>query len=245
VLDVGCGYGGFLVAFARRGARVTGIDIDPRCVRLAALNLREQGCDGDLVHGDTGEPHPEFSGRFDLVIAHGVLELVPRPAAFLANLRDWLTPSGVAGLEIPNGAWPPHVGRDRRHQLFGVTLLDHAEASEYVELKSPGGRYDVYQYLGPDDGARLFREAGLTFELLPDAAGPAAVARVLAEVEALRAAAPSGLAAVPAPLREKVRERLRSYLEGIAWAPHRTDEEIRRFLLLYGVPFWTVLARRR
>jgi 2-polyprenyl-3-methyl-5-hydroxy-6-metoxy-1,4-benzoquinol methylase len=245
VLDVGCAYGGFLVAFARRGARVAGIDIDPRYVRLAALNLREQGLDGDLVHGDAGEPRPEFSGRFDLVIANDVLEHVPRPAAFLANLRDWLTPSGAAWLEIPNGAWPPYVVRDGHHQLFGVTLLDHAEASEYMELKSPGGRYDTYQYLGPDECARLFHEAGLTFEVLPDAAGPAAVARVLAEVEALRAATPAGLAAVPAPLREKVRERLRNYLEGIAWARRRTDEEIRRFLLLYGAPFWTVLARRR
>jgi len=245
VLDVGCGYGGLLVAFARRGARVTGIDIDPRCVRLAALNLREQGCDADLVHGDAGEPHPEFSGRFDLVIAHGVLAHVPRPAALLANLRDWLTPSGAAGLEIRNGAWPPCVAGDGRQRRFGVALLDRAEASEYMEWTSPGGRYDIDQYFGPDEAARLFREAGLTFEVVPDAAGPAAVARVLAEVEALRAAAPSGLAAVPAPLREKVRERLRDYLEGIAWAPHRTDEEIRRFLLLYGAPFWTVLARRR
>jgi 2-polyprenyl-3-methyl-5-hydroxy-6-metoxy-1,4-benzoquinol methylase len=245
VLDVGCAHGGFLVAFSRRGARVTGIDIDPRRVRLAALNLREQGLDGDLVHGDAAEPHPEFSGRFDLVIADDVLEHVPRPAAFLANLRDWLTPSGTAYLEIPNGAWPPHVARDGHHQLFGVTLLDHAEASEYVELRTPGGRYDTYQYLGPGACERLFREAGLTFEVLPDAAGPVAVARVLAEVEALRGAAPAGLSSVPKPLREKVRTRLRDYLGELAWTPRRTAEEIRRFLLLYGAPFWTVLARRR
>lgn len=245
VLDVGCAYGGFLVAFARRGARVTGIDIDARYVRLAALNLRERGLDGDLVHGDAGEPHPEFSGRFDLVIANDVLEHVPRPAAFLAHLRDWLAPSGVAYLEIPNGAWPPYVARDGHHQLFGVTLLDHAEASEYVERLTPGGRYDTYQYLGPDAYERLFKDAGLTFDVLPDAEGTAAVARVLAEVEALRAATPAGLAAVPGPLRERVRERLRAYLETLAWAPRGTPEEIRRFVLLYGAPFWTVLARRR
>ncbi|MGE5413371.1 MAG: class I SAM-dependent methyltransferase [Syntrophomonadaceae bacterium] len=243
VLDVGCAYGGFLVAFARRGARVTGIDVDPRYVRLAALNLREQGLDGELVHGDAGEPHPEFAGLFDLVIANDVLEHVPRPAAFLTNLRAWLAPSGAAYLEIPNGAWPPYVARDGHHQLFGLTLLSFAEASEYLRLLSPGARYDTYHYLSPEECERLFAEAALTFELLPDPLEGVAVETVLGEAARLRAAAPDGLVTVPGPLREKVRDRLEGYLDHLDSAPRATPGEIGRFLLRYGAPFWIVIAR--
>ncbi len=245
VLDVGCAYGGFLVAFARRGARVTGIDVDPRYVRLAALNLREQGLDGELVHGDAGEPHPEFAGRFDLVIANDVLEHVPRPAAFLANLRAWLAASGAAYLEIPNGAWPPYVARDGHHQLFGLTLLSFAEASEYLRLLSPGARYDTYDYLSPEECERLFAEAALSFEMLPDPLAGVSSESVLAEAASLRDGAPEGLAAVPAPLREKVRDRLEEYLARLDSAPRETPVEIARFLLRYGAPFWIVIARPR
>lgn len=243
VLDVGCAYGGFLVAFAEAGARVTGIEIDERYVRLAALNLRERGLDGELVHGDAAADHPAFRGRFDLVIANDVLEHVPQPSRFLTNLRDWLAPGGVAYLEIPNGAWPPYVGRDGHHQLFGVALLDYAEASQYVRLLSPGGRYDTYNYLDAGAYERLFAGCGLTFELLPEPS-PATVEAVLAQRDALERGFAAGLATVPEPLRGLVEKRVTEYLARVAGAPRTTPEEIRRFLLDFGPAFWTVLARR-
>lgn len=244
VLDVGCAYGGFLVAFAERGARVTGIELDARYVALAALNLRERGLDGQLVHGDASAEHPAFRGRFDLVIANDVLEHVREPAGFLRNLRDWLAPGGAAYLEIPNGAWPPYVGKDGHHQLFGVTLLDFAQASEYLRLLSPGGRYDTYNYLDAGAYERLFAECGLSFELLPDENGPATIEGVLAQHAELERGFNAGLATVPGPLRGLVRERVAAYLTRVGAAPRATPDEIRRFLLDYGPAFWTVLARR-
>jgi 2-polyprenyl-3-methyl-5-hydroxy-6-metoxy-1,4-benzoquinol methylase len=244
VLDVGCAYGGFLVAFAEKGARVTGIDRDERYVHLAALNLREQGLDGELVHGDAAADHPAFRGFFDLVIANDVLEHVPDPEAFLRNLRAWLSPRGVAYLEIPNGAWPPYVVKDGHHQLFGVTLLDFSEAGEYMRRLSPGGRYDTYNYLGLGAYERLFAACDLSFELLQETGAGATVEGVLAQCAALEAGLDAGLATVPEGLRGLVRERVEAYLARVAAAPRATPEEIRRFLLDYGPAFWTVLARR-
>jgi 2-polyprenyl-3-methyl-5-hydroxy-6-metoxy-1,4-benzoquinol methylase len=244
VLDVGCAYGGFLVAFAERGARVTGIDVDARYVRLAALNLRERGLDAQLVHGDAGAEHRAFRGRFDLVIANDVLEHVREPAAFLRNLRAWLAPDGVAYLEIPNGAWPPYVGKDGHHQLFGVTLLDFAEASEYMRLLSPGGRYDTYNYLDAGAYERLFGLCGLSFELLPAETGAHTVEGVLAQCAALEREVDAGLATVPEPMRGLVGERVAAYLARVAAAPRTRPDEVRRFLLDYGPAFWTVLGRR-
>jgi 2-polyprenyl-3-methyl-5-hydroxy-6-metoxy-1,4-benzoquinol methylase len=244
VLDVGCAYGGFLVAFAEKGARVTGIEIDERYVKLAAVNLREQGFDGEIVHGDAAARHPEFRGRFDLVIANDVLEHVRRVETFLGNLRDWLSPKGVAYLEIPNGAWPPYVGKDGHHQLFGVTLLDFSEASEYVRLLSPGGRYDTFNYIDPAGYRRIFAACGLSFEMLPEALAGSSVEGVLAQCAQLAAGVDAGLAAVPEPMRELVRGRVAAYLARVAAAPRATEAERQAFLLDYGPAFWIVLARR-
>jgi 2-polyprenyl-3-methyl-5-hydroxy-6-metoxy-1,4-benzoquinol methylase len=244
VLDVGCAYGGFLVAFAERGARVTGIDIDERYVRLAAENLRERGLDGDLVHGDAAAEHPGFRGRFDLVIANDVLEHVPRPGPFLARLREWLAPGGTAYLEIPNGAWPPYVLRDGHHQHFGIVLLDFDEASAYVRLLDPNGRYDTYNYLGVDAYEALFREAGLTFRLLEEEAAPT-VDGVTAQCGELRAGLEAGLGRVPERMRALVRRRVEDYLARVAAAPRTSSVDARRFLRDYGPAFWTVLARSR
>lgn len=245
VLDVGCAYGGFLVAFAEQGARVTGIDIDERYVHLAAANLRERGLDGELVHGDAAADHPRFRGRFDLVIANDVLEHVPQPGPFLSRLREWLAPGGAAYLEIPNGAWPPYVLRDGHHQLFGIVLLDFAEASEYLRLLEPNGRYDTYNYFGVDEYEALFLEAGLTFERLDEEAGAPTVEGVLAQCGQLREGLPDAIARVPEPMRQRVRLRAHAYLDRVATAPRGSPAEIRRFLRDYGGAFWTILARPR
>jgi len=245
VLDVGCAYGGFLVAFAERGARVTGIERDERYVRLAVENVRQHGLDADIVLGDATAAHPAFRGRFDLITANDVVEHVPRLETFLANLREWLAPGGAVYLEIPNGAYPPYVRKDGHHELFGIVLLDFEEASDYVARHSPGGRYDTYHYLGPEAYARLFAAHGLSFDVLPDNLAGLTVAGVLAQVEELRAGVEAGVATVPAESRGLVRQRVAEYLARVEAAPRATQEERRRFVLEYGPSFWIALARAR
>jgi 2-polyprenyl-3-methyl-5-hydroxy-6-metoxy-1,4-benzoquinol methylase len=243
VLDVGCAYGGFLVAFAERGAQVTGIELDERYVRLAGLNLRERGLDGEVVQGDAVAKHPKFAGRFELIIANDVVEHVRLLDDFLENISGWLAPGGVAYFEIPNGAFPLYVGSDGHHQLFGITLLDFAEASRYMALLSPGGKYDTFNYLGVADYRRLFAAHGLSFEVMPETLG-ATVEGVLAQCGQLRAWLESGLATVPEELRGLVRERVEIYLARVAEAPRTTGDERQQFLLDYGPAFWMALARR-
>ena len=246
VLDVGCAYGGFLVAFARRGARVTGIELDRRLLALAVVNLREQGVDASLVAGDATDSVPAFVGRFDLVIANDVVEHVVSLERFLANIRDWLTPGGVAYLEIPNGAQPHAVIADGHYGLFGITLLDFDEARAYFRALNPAGVMDVYRYPSMDAYREAFAAAGLTFEILEDTLAITGLGarEVEAQLEQLRAASAEGLARVPDVSRALVAERLAQYLEKAASAPRRTAAEQRRFLLDYAAGFWMVLARR-
>ena len=244
VLDVGCAYGGFLIAFGEKGARVTGIEIHEGLLRLAKVNLVENAVDASLVLGDATTPHPEFRGRFDLVLANDVVEHVRNLEAFLANLRSWLTPSGMAYLEIPNGASTAFVQKDGHHQLFGITQLDFPEASAYYErVYAKNAGYDTYNYLDLEGYRRLFRSCGLTLELLPETLAFVSPEAVLQQVQELEAGLDAGLATVPEPSRELVRERVTAYLARVKAAPRGSEEEQRQFLLDYGASFWIALAK--
>jgi SAM-dependent methyltransferase len=106
VLDLGCGAGLFARAAADRGARVTGIDVDPRAVRLAAAAVPE----GSFAVGTAEGPPP---GRFDVVAAVQLLMHVPDPVAVLGA-------AGRAGGVVAATVW----GRDDECdvRLFGEAL---------------------------------------------------------------------------------------------------------------------------
>jgi SAM-dependent methyltransferase len=76
LLDLGCGAGLFARAAADRGARVTGIDVDPAAVRAAAAQVPG----GRFAVGAAEEPPP---GPFDVVTAVQLLGHVADPVAVL------------------------------------------------------------------------------------------------------------------------------------------------------------------
>jgi SAM-dependent methyltransferase len=77
LLDLGCGTGLFARAATERGARVTGMDLDPAAVARATAEVPE----GVFVVGDAREPP---SGPFDVVAAVQLLMHVADPVAVLA-----------------------------------------------------------------------------------------------------------------------------------------------------------------
>lgn len=103
IVDVGGGTGGFAVPVAQLGHRVTVVDPSPDA--LATLARRVSGAEvGGRVRGLQGDAAgvPELLGResADVVLCHGVLEVVDDPEAAVAGVRAVLRPGGLASVLV-------------------------------------------------------------------------------------------------------------------------------------------------
>lgn len=106
VVDIGGGTGGFAVRVAELGHRVMVIDPSPDALAILARRADECGV-ADLVTGHQGDLDSladlvaEQSGAgADVVLCHGVLEIVEDPTAALAALARVLRPGGTLSLLV-------------------------------------------------------------------------------------------------------------------------------------------------
>src|SRR5690349_20079695 len=92
VLDVGCGGGILAEAMAGRGARVTGIDLSEKSLRVAELHRLESQAEVAYERAmaeDFAAAHP---GEFDVVTCMELLEHVPQPASVVAACARLVRP---------------------------------------------------------------------------------------------------------------------------------------------------------
>lgn len=245
-LDVGCAYGGFVVAFSRAGARATGIDVDPDLLGLGRLNLEDEGVAAALVEGDATRPEAaeRFRRQFDRVTCNDVIEHVEYPAALVRFISSVLRPGGLAYLEIPNRNHPPFVLRDGHFQLFGIVLLERPEAARYYSAVNPGRPYRVGHYLEIDAYRDLFAAAGLETTVLPETFAGVSLDATLDSAREIREALSRRLPDVPAGSRDVAEAAVLGYLQRLESAPRTTPEERERFVLVYGPSFWKILLTR-
>lgn len=90
VLDVGGGTGGFAVGVAERGAAVTVVDPSPNALAALGQRANEAGVADRVngVQGDVSSLASVVDPGFDLVLCHGVLEIVQQPADALVACRE-------------------------------------------------------------------------------------------------------------------------------------------------------------
>lgn len=112
VLSSGCGMGGSLLAYHDAGAAsVTGVEVDQEFADLASLRVAEIQ-QGRVLTVQPDPPLPLPDGAFDVIESMDVVEHVPDPTAYLADLLRVLAPGGLILLVTPNRLWPveQHLG---------------------------------------------------------------------------------------------------------------------------------------
>jgi S-adenosylmethionine-dependent methyltransferase len=103
VLDIGGGTGGFAVRVAELGHRVTVVDPSPDALAILDRRSEETGV-ADRVTGIQGElaTMPQLLGNdsVDIVLCHGVLEVVDDPRSAMAAVTEVLHPGGRLSLLV-------------------------------------------------------------------------------------------------------------------------------------------------
>ncbi|MCK4830854.1 class I SAM-dependent methyltransferase [bacterium] len=142
ILDVGCGIGRWCIAFAGRGADITGIDISEEMIKLASDNMKKEGLDGNLVVKSSDEmDFPDNS--FDIVHCAAVLMHVTDPVRFRKSCENIVRVARPGG-QILLKEWAP---RKRKESGTNIHIIGRA--------------YHEYKHTVEKEGAFLVREAGV------------------------------------------------------------------------------------
>jgi 2-polyprenyl-6-hydroxyphenyl methylase/3-demethylubiquinone-9 3-methyltransferase len=152
VVDVGCGGGILSESMARRGAKVTGIDLSEKALKVADLHSLETGVQVryELI---TAEALAEReSGAFDVVTCMEMLEHVPDPAAIVAACAKLVKPGGRVFFST--------INRNPKAYLHAVI------GAEYVLRLLPKGTHDYAKFITPAELSQFARNAGLQIDAL-------------------------------------------------------------------------------
>lgn len=98
VLEVAPGPGYLAVELARRGARVTGIDISRTMVEIATRHAAERGVEVDFRRGDAADL-PFDAASFELVVCEAAFKNFLYPIRTLNEMHRVLRPGGLAVID--------------------------------------------------------------------------------------------------------------------------------------------------
>jgi len=147
VLDVGCGGGILAEAMAARGARVTGIDLSEKSLRVAQLHLLQSNAQVDYEQSSPEDYAARHAGEFDALTCMELLEHVPEPANVVAACARLVRPGGQVFFST--------INRNPKAYLFAVI------GAEYILRLLPRGTHDYLRFIKPSELSRHARAAGL------------------------------------------------------------------------------------
>ncbi len=148
VLDVGCGGGVLSDAMARRGAKVLGIDLSTKALRVAQLHALEAGTESlDYREVSAEDLAREQPAKFDTVTCMEMLEHVPDPRSIVNACAALVKPGGWAFFSTLN--------RNPKAFLFAIV------GAEHVLNLLPKGTHEYARFIRPSELAQWCRDAGL------------------------------------------------------------------------------------
>jgi 2-polyprenyl-6-hydroxyphenyl methylase/3-demethylubiquinone-9 3-methyltransferase len=150
VLDVGCGGGILCESMTQKGAKVTGIDLGEKALKVAQLHSLESGITVDYQLISVEALADKQPASFDVVTCLEMLEHVPNPASVVAACAKLVKPGGHVFFST--------INRNPKSYLFAVI------GAEYVLNMLPRGTHDYQKFIKPSELASWMRPAGLSLQ---------------------------------------------------------------------------------
>jgi 2-polyprenyl-6-hydroxyphenyl methylase/3-demethylubiquinone-9 3-methyltransferase len=146
-LDVGCGGGILAEAMARRGARVRGIDLSDKALKVAQLHLLESRLAVEYEAISAEDLAARSPASCDVVTCMELLEHVPDPASTVRACAELARPGAHVFFST--------INRNLKSYVLAVI------GAEYILKLLPKGTHDYLKFITPSELARHCRDAGL------------------------------------------------------------------------------------
>ncbi len=161
VLEIGCGEGGVLKAFARRGCRGVGVELDPPRVKDAKIFLEEELRSGQLrlVQKDIYEADEEtdLNGPFDIIVLKDVIEHIHDQEKLIGRMKQLLRPGGIVFFGFP--PWYMPFGGHQQICRSGISRLPYIHlAPRWIY------RWILEKKKEPVDELMEIRDTGISIE---------------------------------------------------------------------------------
>jgi 2-polyprenyl-6-hydroxyphenyl methylase/3-demethylubiquinone-9 3-methyltransferase len=150
VIDIGCGGGILAESMARKGAKVTGIDLSEKALKVADLHSLETGVQVRYKLIAAEDIAAQEAGQYDVVTCMEMLEHVPDPGAIVRAAATLVKPGGHVFFSTLN--------RNTKSYLFAVI------GAEYILRMLPRGTHDYAKFITPAELSQYVRSGGLHVE---------------------------------------------------------------------------------
>ena len=161
VLDFGCGQGGFSVAFAEAGAKVTGIDANNNELKMAKLLAEDIGVNVNFIF-DEEYCNSLPSNSYDIIICNDVIEHVDSFKRLAQSHSRLLKDNGLLYLVAPNRFSIPNFFSDGHYNLVGLSLMSRRMGELYiVKIRRIDKNYSLNRHLGWYEIRRLYNNVGI------------------------------------------------------------------------------------
>ncbi len=151
MLDVGCGGGILADSMARKGARVLGIDLATKPLKVAQLHAAEAGTPSIAYREVAVEALAlEQPEQFDVVTCMEMLEHVPDASSIVQACAKLVKPGG----------WVFFSTINRNPKAFAFAIL----GAEYLLKLLPKGTHEYARFIRPSELAQWIRDSQLALQ---------------------------------------------------------------------------------
>jgi 2-polyprenyl-6-hydroxyphenyl methylase/3-demethylubiquinone-9 3-methyltransferase len=148
VLDVGCGGGILAESMVRRGARVTGIDLASKPLKVAQLHAMDGNVQGlEYLETSAEDLASQRPAAFDTVTCMEMLEHVPQPESVVRACATLARPGAHLFFST--------ISRNAKAFAFAIV------GAEHVLKLLPKGTHEYARFIRPSELAKGCRAAGL------------------------------------------------------------------------------------